>query len=134
MALQTDVSGSAQNLNIEPKFVYCPKAHESAALTAATSEFEYDGTNVNSTLPNNERNRWDVVSDSRLDAASVNRWYALGDPNRYDTVEVALLDGRDEPTIVRTDMYDVLGVNWTVWIDCVAQALDFRAMTINDGA
>lgn len=30
MALQIDVRGSALKLNIEPKYVHCTKAHESA--------------------------------------------------------------------------------------------------------
>ena len=39
--------------------------------------------------------------------------------NQFDTVEVAFLDGRDEPSIERVDQYDVLGVSCVVWIDCV---------------
>lgn len=134
MGSQTDKSGSAKNLNIQPKYIYCPLAHEGGARVAVTSERMYDGTNVNATLPNIEQNRWEVISDSRLDDNSASRWYGLADPNRYDTVEVAFLDGRDEPSIERTNQYDVLGVEWVCWIDCVAQALDFRTMFVNDGA
>lgn len=46
---------------------------------------------------------------------------------------VAFLDGWDEPMIERIETWDVLGVEFVTWIDCVAQALDFRTMVVNDG-
>ena len=125
-------SGDAVNLNIEPKYVFCPKAVEGAARKVNKSQFEVAAT-IDNTTPNTEQERWEIVADARLDAVSATRYYGLGDPNRFDTVEVAFLDERDEPNIERVDQYDVLGVNWVVWIDCVAQALDFRAMAVNDG-
>ncbi|MGK0472310.1 MAG: hypothetical protein ACJAR0_002791 [Candidatus Azotimanducaceae bacterium] len=88
----------------------------------------------NLTTPNIERGRREVITDARLDAASAARYYALEDPNIYDTIEVAFLDGIDAPQIERTLELGVLGMSWTVWIDCVVQALDFRAMSVNDGA
>ena len=69
-----------------------------------------------------------------MDAARASCHYGLADPNHHDTVGVAFLDGRDEPSIERVDQYNVLGANWVVWIDCVAQALDFRTMAYNAGA
>ncbi len=134
MALQSDVSGSAKNLNISPRFIYTPVAASGAAQVVATSQNEVGASTKNNTTPNIESGLWEIVSDSRLDAFSSTRYYALGDPNVNDTIEVAFLDGQDAPMIERVDTYDVLGVEWTVWIDCVAQALDFRAMAVNDGA
>jgi hypothetical protein len=131
MATQTDVGG-ATNLNIRPRYIYCPVTLEGAALVVAQSENEV-GASRTMTTPNIEKGRWEVVTDARLDAVSATRYYGMADPNQYDTVEVAFLDGRDEPMIERIDTYDVLGVSWVVWIDCVAQALDFRTMAVNDG-
>ena len=132
MGTQSDVGGNAVNLNIPPRFIYCPAAIEGQCQVVAQSEREVAGSNTNTT-PNIERGRWEILADARLDAASATRYYGLADPNRFDTVEVAFLDGRDEPMIERVDSYNVLGVEWVVWIDCVAQALDFRAMAVNDG-
>ena len=134
MAVQTDVSGSAKNLNIMPSYIYCPHAKAGAARKVVDSEFDVGGSE-DRTTPNTERGRWQgVIADSRLDAVSTDRYYALADPNRFDTVEVAFLDGQDAPTIQRVEMFDVLGINFVVWIDCVAQALEFRTMAVNDGA
>lgn len=136
MRTQADVTGNAQNLNIFPRFILCPVALEGASEVVAQAEKEVGATSSTkaNTTPNTERGRWEIVSDARLDAASAERYYALADPNVFDTIEVAFLDGRDEPMIQRVDSYDVLGVNWVVWIDCVAQALDFRPLAVNDGA
>ena len=133
MGTQSDVGGVAQNLNIEPRFIYCLKAKEGACNVVATSEREVLAAKT-ATTPNTEFGRWEIVADSRLDAASAVKYYALADPNRTDTVEVAFLDGRDEPMIERVESYNVLGVEFVVWIDCVAQALDFRTMAYNAGA
>jgi ATP-dependent protease ClpP protease subunit len=134
MKTQSDVGGNAHNLNINPRYIFCPVALEGAAQVVAQSELEVGASTKNNTTPNVERNRWEIVSDSRLDAASALRYYALGDPNVYDTIEVAFLDGVDAPQIQQVDMYDPLGVYWVSWIDCVAQPLDFRAMAVNDGS
>jgi len=133
MGTQSDVGGVAQNLNIEPRFIYCPKAKEGACNVVATSEREVLSAKT-ATTPNTERGRWEIVADSRLDAASAVKYYALADPNLTDTVEVAFLDGRDEPMIERVETTSVLGVEFVVWIDCVAQALDFRTMAYSAGA
>jgi len=132
MKMQSDVGGNAKNLNINPRFIFCPVALEGVAQVVAQSEREVAGSK-NLTTPNVERGRWEIVCDSRLDAASTTRYYGLADPNMYDTIEVAFLDGRDEPQIQQVDMYDPLGVYWVGWIDTVAQALDFRGMAINAG-
>lgn len=132
MGVQSDVSGNA-NLNIDPRYIYCPKTLEGACLVVAKSEREVVGAKT-ATTPNIEQGRWEIVSDARLDANSDQIYYGLADPNRYDTVEVAFLDGVDAPTVIRKQTTDILGVEFVAWIDCVAQALDFRAMAINDGA
>jgi hypothetical protein len=102
----------------------------------ASSQYEVGGTSStkNNTTPNVEQNRWEIITDARLDGNSSTKFYGLANPTMFDTIEMAFLDGRDEPMIERVDNYDVLGVNWVVWIDCAAQALDFRGMTYNAGA
>lgn len=133
MMKQSDVGGNAHNLNITPRFIFCPVALEGSAQVVAQSEHEVAGSK-NLTTPNVERGRWEVITDARLDAASAARYYGLADPRIYDTIEVAFLDGRDEPQIQQVDIYDPMGIYWVGWIDVVAQALDFRGMAVNDGA
>ncbi len=132
MATQSDVGGNA-NLNIQPRFVYCPVALDGPCRVVNTSQDEVTSAKTARTK-NIEMGRWEILSDARLDAASALKYYALADPNQTDTVEVAFLDGRDEPMIERVESYNVLGVEWVVWIDCVAQALDFRTMAYNAGS
>jgi len=137
MAKQTDVSGNAVNLNIQPRFIYCPIAQDGPCRVVNTSQDEVTSAKTARTS-NIENGRWEILSDARLDGSGLSgaatRYYALGDPDRYDTIEVAFLDGNDQPMITRVESYDVLGVSWVVSIDCVAQALDFRAMAVNDGS
>jgi|GEM_PF-2976843 len=133
MMTQSDVGGNATNLNINPRYILCPVALEGQCQVVAQSEKEVLAAKT-ATTPNTERGRWEILMDSRLDTANAARYYALGDPNVYDTIEVAFLDGLDEPQIQEVDIYDPMGVYWVGWIDCVAQALDFRAMAINDGS
>jgi len=54
-------------------------------------------------------------------------------PNVFDTLEVAFLDGQEAPFLESKDGWNVDGVEYKVRLDAVAGALDYRGLYQNDG-
>lgn len=133
MGIQTDPSGNG-NLNIRPTYFLVPISKDGVASVTMSNEFEIKGNANDPQTANSVRNLATVVSDARLDAASATAWYLLGSQMANDTVEVAFLDGNDQPYLEEQMGWDVDGIEYKVRIDCAAKAIDFRAMYKNAGA
>ena len=130
MATQTDQSGNAI-LNILMKYVIVPRALESTANVVKRSEHDPDAVDLR--RANVFKDTFEVVSDGRLDQADPAEWFAAGDPNITDTVEVAFLDGDPNPFLESKEGFTVDGVSYKVRLPCAAAALDYRALYRNDG-
>ena len=130
MALQTDANNSATGLNIRPSIFLVPLALEDTAGVLMASET--DPVSVNSRVPNPVRNLATVVSDPRLDADSVTRWY-LAASQQFDTIEVAFLDGVQAPTLEQQMGWTVDGTEFKVRIDVGVAPMEFRTWQRNDG-
>jgi len=100
--------------------------------TETLRQAEHDPDAVNLRKPNIFRNRFSVVSDPRLDDDSATRWYALG-PKGTDTVELAFLDGNEQPFMDEESPWTRDGVELKVRHDFGAAAIDGRTMVRNDG-
>ena len=75
------------------------------------------------------------VSDGRLSRASSTAWYGVCDPNAFDTIEYAYLEG--EEGIQTTDMEKVQGVDGLAMearLDFAAAVIDYRGLYKNPGA
>jgi hypothetical protein len=78
-----------------------------------------------------------VVAEARLSNSlytgySATTWYLAGDKSVVDTIEVAFLNGRQEPTLeLFQSGADIMGVTWRVFHDCGAKPLDWRGMQKN---
>lgn len=131
MALQSDVSGNATNLNITLGAVLVPRTLLGTAQVVRTSEFDPAST-TNSRAPNHVRNTFEVVWDARLDTDSTTRWYGVADKS-HDTVEVAFLDGVQEPTTEEKQGWNIDGAEFKVRLDCAAAAMEWRSFTRNQG-
>ena len=117
MALQSDASNSATGLNIRPSFFLVPLALEDTAKVLMSSERDpAEGTTTSFFAPNAVRNLAEVVSDPRLDADSVTRWY-LSASQQFDTIEVAFLDGVQAPLLEQQMGWNVDGTEFKVRID-----------------
>lgn len=68
-----------------------------------------------------------IIVDPRLDEVSDKQWYMLS-AQGTDTIEVAYLDGNDEPYLEQQEGFIVDGVAWKVRIDAGVAALDYRGM------
>jgi hypothetical protein len=91
----------------------------------------YDPAGSAGTLtPNPYNGRFTVVTDARLDGqvSGTAAWYLLADPNVYETVEVAFLNGIAEPYMRENPDWAGQGMEYMVGVDFGVSALDFRAM------
>lgn len=132
MAVQTDPAGNV--LNIGPRYLITSKKLEipSQTLLMAT----YDPAGSAGTLPPNPfQGRLTGVYDPRLDAyESGNAWFLAADPATNATIEVAFLDGRQEPFLDQQAGWTVDGVSYKVRLDFGTKCLDYRGLFQNDGA
>lgn len=134
MAKQTDPN-HGKALNISPKYLMVPVALKATAIELMTSEFVPDAspgstTGKNTMTRNIWRDRLEVITDPRLDSQTngTAAWYLAADPNVFDTVEVAFVDGIAEPYLREEEEWDTRGVEWVVGVDFGVAALDWRGL------
>ena len=121
-------------LGIRPRFLLVPTALEGTARAAINSSFFTGDGVVDMTRPNGTYGIAEIVADHRLDAASATAWYAIGDPAKFDGVELSYLDGNQVPYLEQQRKFSVDGGAFRVRIDVAAKALDWRALSKNAGA
>lgn len=126
MATQKGAGGSA-NLNIRLAHLLVPVALEGAANVVRDSQFEVGASAKNNTTPNSVRGTFEVIADSRLDAAPT-VWYGAASAMLNDTIEVAYLDGNSMPVLEQQAGWNVDGVEFKVRMDAGVAPLDFRGL------
>ncbi len=134
MAKQTDPN-SGGILNIRPRFALVPVALETTFRTLMASQYDPAGT-AGTLTPNPFNGLLEVICDARMDGQTngTTAWVIAADPNIYDTVEVAFLNGMAEPYIREEQEWDTRGVEYVVGVDCGVAALDFRGFYKRRGA
>ncbi|OQA02453.1 MAG: hypothetical protein BWY69_01109 [Planctomycetes bacterium ADurb.Bin401] len=76
--------------------------------------------------------KYEVVSSSYLSNSSFagyssKAWYLFADPNRLPALEVAFLNGIDQPTVEKTDAdFNTLGIQFRGFIDFGVREQDYR--------
>lgn len=133
MAKQTDGGSNATALNIRLANLIVPVALEGTAKVVRDSEFEVGASARNNTTPNTVRGTFEVISDARLDASSAAVWYGAANPGMHDTVEVAYLDGNEQPVLEQQQGWSVDGTEFKVRMDAGVSPLDFRTLAKNVG-
>ncbi len=134
MARQVDSSGAENALNIRPKFLIVPITLEDSANILLNSEYDPDTANKLQRINPAKGYNLTLVSDARLDASSLTAFYLSADPNTFDTIEVAYLDGNQSPYLEQQNGWTVDGVEFKVRLDAAVKALDWRTMYKNAGA
>lgn len=119
-------------LDIRPKHLLTSVANEATAKALLLAEF--DPALADARVPNPIRNMLNVISDPRLDAAGVNASFMTADAGMYDTIEVAYLDGNDQPYIEQQEGFTVDGAAFKVRIDAGVAPLSWRTMVKMPGA
>lgn len=118
-------------LAIRPAFLLVPMELEMAASRLLESAADPSGNN--SGILNPMRNKFQLISDPELSLASPDGYYAVADPNDADGIEVTYLNGKREPTLESTVAWDVLGVEYRMYLDVGFNLLDYRGLAHNPG-
>jgi ATP-dependent protease ClpP protease subunit len=129
MASQLDVSGN-DYLDLRPGVLLVPMASGGTARVLNSAEYDPDTSNKLQ-KPNMVRGLFsDVVDSPRL---SGTRFYAFADPMDAPVIEVAFLDGAQDPYLEVQDGFDVDGAQYKVRLDYGIAAVDYRGAVTNAG-
>jgi len=130
MAKQTDVSGN-DFLDIRPAGLLLPVGLGGTARSINDAQYDPDTSNKLQ-KPNTVRGLFsDIIDTPRLTGT---RRYMFADPNDAPVIEVAFLDGIQEPYIETKDGWSVDGAELKVRGDFGVGAIDYRGAVTNAGA
>lgn len=131
MGAQKGLNGSL--LDIQPRYLVCgPKNRLAARILFASASAVDDHKSAG--VINPMQGELEVIVENRVGAKfSGLGWYLIGDPSQIDTIEVAFLDGYEQPTIDEQEEFTSDAVTWKVRHVVGAGAMDYRGMFLNDG-
>lgn len=128
MASQTDPSGN-QILSITPTILIVPIGLEGTAKQINNGAYDFDSTKFQ--IPNKVGGLFrDIIGTARLTGT---RRYLLADPAMFPTIEVAFLDGQEQPFLDVENGWRTDGVEWKVRMDYGVAPIDFRGAVTNAG-
>lgn len=119
-------------LNIRPAYHIVPVSMESTAKALLAAEF--DPSMAEARVPNPVRGMAEVIADARLDEQSTKTSYLAASPTQYDTIEVAYLDGNDQPYMEQQQGFTVDGAVFKVRMDAGVAPLSYRTLVKMPGA
>ena len=129
MASQKDVSGN-DYLDLRPAVLLVSMSSGGNARVINNAEYDPDTANKLQ-RPNMVRGLFrDVVDTPRMTG---NRFYTFADPMDAPVIEVAFLDGAQDPYLEVQDGFDVDGAQYKVRLDYGIAAVDYRGATTSAG-
>lgn len=130
MSKQKDV-GDNDFLDLRPNVLLLPVGQGGEARVLNDSQ--YDPTANNKLQkPNMVRGLYgDIVDSPRLDGT---RRYSFADPSIAPVIEVAFLNGEQNPFLDSQEGFTTDGVKWKVRLDYGIAAIDYRGAVTNAGA
>lgn len=130
MASQKDVGGN-DYLDLRPALWLGPMSLGGKARVVNTSVYDPDTANKLQ-RPNIVNGLFrDVIDTPRLTG---NPWFIFADPNEAPTLEVAFLDGVQDPYLELQNGFDVDGARFKLRLDYGVAGIDYRGAVRNDGA
>lgn len=130
MGLQKDVSGN-DFLDLAPSIWLGPKALGSTARVINGSTFDPDASNKL------QRNNpvaslfTDIIDTANMTGTP---WHMFADPTQCPVIEVAFLDGMQEPFLELQNGFEVDGAQYKVRLDFGIAAVDYKGAFRNHGA
>lgn len=122
MAAQLNVGGN-DYISVRPSVWLGPLTHGSTARELNAQQYN-DESSKNQLKPNIVRGLFQTVVDTpRL---SGNIWYMFADPNEEPVLEVAFLDGQQQPYVEMQDGFETDGVTWKIRHDYAVGAVGYR--------
>ncbi|HCE28482.1 MAG TPA: peptidase S14 [Comamonadaceae bacterium] len=129
MASQKDVSGN-DYLDLRPAVLLVPIGLGGTARSINDAQYDPDTANKMH-KPNIVNGLFrDIVDTPRL---SGNRRYLFADPSEAPVLEVAFLDGNQNPYLELQNSFDVDGARYKVRLDYGVAAVDYRGAVTNAG-
>lgn len=138
MGVQTDPD-ARMTLNVMPEYLIVPHALAGTANVLTTAMGQDDSPGVTSGFVvvdgANRFRQLTVIVEPRIDANDAAKWFLAANPNRgvIDTVEVAFLDGREEPFMESREGFESDGLQWKVRLEATAGAIAYQGLYFNDG-
>lgn len=129
MAAQQDISGN-DYLDLRPTIWLGGLAQGGNARVVNGSQYDPDTANKLQ-KPNMVMGIFSDVIDSPRIAGNV--WYAFADPQIAPVIEVAFLDGNQEPYLEMQNGWNVDGAAYKVRLDYGVAAIDYRGAVKNAG-
>jgi len=130
MAAQKD-RGGKEYLDLSPSVLLVPRGLKGDAIVINGAEYDPNKAGKDM-VPNKVRGLFDdIVASPRL---SGTRRYIFADPNIAPALEVAFLNGEQEPFIDQQDGFRVDGVEWKVRHDYGVGAIDYPGALTDAGA
>ena len=130
MAAQKD-RGGKEYLDLSPSVLLVPRGLRSEAIKLNGAEYD-PNTSGRSGVPNVVRGLFDdIVASPRL---SGKRRYIFADPTIAPALEVAFLNGEQEPFIDQQEGFRVDGIEWKVRHDYGVGSVDYVGAVTNAGA
>lgn len=117
-------------LNLSPSILLIPPEQETKARQLLFSTADIG--QANPAVINPFHGSLEIVVESTLTDA--NAWYLIASPSVIDTVEVAFLDGVQNPVIEQQQGWNVDGIEYKVRLDFGVKAWDYRGIFKNAGA
>lgn len=129
MGSQTDVSGN-EFLDLRPAVWVGPLSSGGTARTINDAQYSPDaGAALQE--PNVVRGLFtDIVDTARLTGT---RYYLFANPADAPVIEVAFLNGEQEPMIVMEESFSSRGARWRATLDFGVAPIDFRGAVTNAG-
>jgi hypothetical protein len=129
MGSQKDVSGN-EFLELQPAVWLGPLASGGTARTINDAQYDPDTANKLQ-KPNVVRGLFsDVVDTARLTGT---RYYLFADPNDAPVIEVAFLNGEQEPRIVMEESFGSRGMRYRGTLDFGVSGVGYRGAVTNAG-
>ena len=127
LASQKDISGN-DFLDLRPAIFLCGMGYGADARVLNAAEYDPDTANKLQ-RPNAVRGIFrDIVDTPRI---TDTKWYLFADPSEAPVIEVAFLEGNDQPFLDQEDGFTVDGSRWKVRLDYGIAAIDFRGAVRN---
>ena len=130
MSQQKDVSGN-DFLALTPAVWLGPVGLGGPARVVVNSEYDPDSNNKLQRANMASKVVRDIVDTPRLSGLP---WYFFADANEAPVLEVAFLDGIDEPYIELENGFSVDGARWKVRLDYAVGGMDYRGAVRSTGA
>jgi hypothetical protein len=125
-AMLSQKSAEGGNLSIRPTFLIVGPLQETAAEQFLTAVTASQTSNVNP-FPG----KLTLVVDARITDLS---WYLAADPNAFDTIVLAHLEGQEELFTDTHLSFEVDGIKFKARLDVTSKVLDWRGLYKNPGA